>query len=1392
MMLMPADTADFHSQVLWWRGRHHESAFLDGGLHFWKPDADSPTDPWTTNFTASRPIPIPGVDVFCASHDQLAGDGGRIFVAGGTETGGGETGTNEARVFNSFTRTWETPYPPTMSARRWYPTATAMGDGRIFVASGSSHFNFHLYGGLRTGEEFPPVDRQLHRYQIVAPGGRDPAVQPLSDPLLWPPALEGHSATYQQFFNAAVYFGGITGGGSVSSDTWRFFRNESDLAGDYQYSFLKQSPATSPPARSQHSAVVADDRMLIVWGGRTVSGLLSQQSIWIYDVLPGDSILNWRRIDYSGGPSLRYGHGAFFDPSQNRMLTFGGSTSVSDGTLADAVVWAFNFTDANRTNGTWSQPQVVDALGDGNPPALAEFGMIVDPVQRPVDWCSATSALGWNAILFGGRRGPHSAPDYSNDLWMLWSWTTGPDAGKLEWQKVNASGAPAARARTGLGYDASTGRLFVMGGRNATGKLADVTRINVHPEIGHDPCPDRAWVVLDSTLTTPVEGHSVLIANRASFSRTPEVFGQNQWTALPTASRLQNWYPFQFLRPYPNQLGQRIFTAGPDDTAHTIVVIDGQALVGPTVTSADPLIGGSAVMYAPGQIMKCGTRDAPAANLSPSGEASPRTQTIDADATSLAWVERDALTIGRVNHNLTLLPSGDVLITGGTRFVNNAVATGLVHRPQVWSPATLTWGSLLDSTTVVRDYHNTALLMPDGRVLAGGGNTCVGNPACTNDRLLDVFSPPYLYSGNDQRPRRTILGTDGVISLDDVFTVVTDSVAVDTVVLMRAGMVTHGFDAGQRIIRPVKQACPECAGQSPPRSKFKLPVGLLGWVDPREVPPGFYQLFAIKNGVPSIGRWMWVLQQGVPKAGKNDVGDRIIPAKTTLSVIPKCHTGYPGFTWIARADDSTSYGTLKAFDIRQASNLCTGCWSQFNAAPPVANIPTPGPPGTVHEMTNLDLDIGYTYKFQMVSTDDRAGRTSPLSNVAAITVFGCEEGMSGGGGGGGGGSSARRDALATAVVREASTPLPEREVTTLPGSPDAAATEWLPFPFGPRLAGDRLQAYLRRGEVGRSQVSGVQLVAVDAPSGTPLLTPAGRPLAGTRVAALAAERADGSSVMAELASDENPFAGRPGDELLVRLPAAERPTPVVIRALGGQSPELADYGITVEVPDGAEWREVGRIVPRQQSSDLVVEGIAGDIIRLSFKHPHAVSRIERLMPAAEAPVVHRPAFAAASHSGLGALNAAAFAVEGGITVAARETLTVDFAGLPEPAAGVTRAWYLEVTARHEQPERRASTARSIPVAPATAFAFDRARPNPTTGRTTFEFATPVACDARLELFDLLGRRVAVAHDAPVGPGRHAIEWNGADASGARVRAGLYVCRLHAGAHWAEKKLLIVP
>ncbi len=63
-------------------------------------------------------------------------------------------------------------------------------------------------------------------------------------------------------------------------------------------------------------------------------------------------------------------------------------------------------------------------------------------------------------------------------------------------------------------------------------------------------------------------------------------------------------------------------------------------------------------------------------------------------------------------------------------------------------------------------------------------------------------------------------------------------------------------------------------------------------------------------------------------------------------------------------------------------------------------------------------------------------------------------------------------------------------------------------------------------------------------------------------------------------------------------------------------------------------------------------------------------------------------------------------------------------------------------------------------------------------------------DVRLELYDLLGRRVATLADRAFGAGAQAVPWDGRDASGARVRRGLYFVRMVTAAGASAAKLFV--
>ena len=85
-------------------------------------------DPWTGEFDA---IPT-GRNLFCAGHITLTD--GRLLVAGGHIQA--YEGTKDTNLFDPKIDTWTRG--PDMAVARWYPTATALPDGRVFVVSGDN------------------------------------------------------------------------------------------------------------------------------------------------------------------------------------------------------------------------------------------------------------------------------------------------------------------------------------------------------------------------------------------------------------------------------------------------------------------------------------------------------------------------------------------------------------------------------------------------------------------------------------------------------------------------------------------------------------------------------------------------------------------------------------------------------------------------------------------------------------------------------------------------------------------------------------------------------------------------------------------------------------------------------------------------------------------------------------------------------------------------------------------------------------------------------------------------------------------------------------------------------------------------------------------------------
>lgn len=78
-------------------------------------------------------------------------------------------------------------------------------------------------------------------------------------------------------------------------------------------------------------------------------------------------------------------------------------------------------------------------------------------------------------------------------------------------------------------------------------------------------------------------------------------------------------------------------------------------------------------------------------------------------------------------------------------------------------------------------------------------------------------------------------------------------------------------------------------------------------------------------------------------------------------------------------------------------------------------------------------------------------------------------------------------------------------------------------------------------------------------------------------------------------------------------------------------------------------------------------------------------------------------------------------------------------------------------------------------------------PNPFNPTTTVEFKLPIGADVKLNVYNLLGERVATIFNSYAQPGNYKATWNGLDMNGNQVPSGTYLFELDAGTYFHQVK-----
>jgi hypothetical protein len=228
----------------------------------------------------------------------------------------------------------------------------------------------------------------------------------------------------------------------------------------------------------------------------------------------------------------------------------------------------------------------------------------------------------------------------------------------------------------------------------------------------------------------------------------------------------------------------------------------------------------------------------------PGPHALQAVEVLDASAITQqpGWQRLSDMHHERTNVNAIFLADGTIFAVGGARGFkyNDPARLEPVYQAEIFEPSTNSW-STVGSMEVDRTYHSIAMLLPDGRVLVGGGEI---NPQAALHYSLEVFSPPYLFKGD--RPIIEDIG-DGRVGYGGQFFIQVDRPGdIAEVRLVSPAAITHHTDTGRAIDLPIVG-----------RGDYWLSVG--GPASGDVAPPGWYMLFAVDvAGVPSVGRYVYV------------------------------------------------------------------------------------------------------------------------------------------------------------------------------------------------------------------------------------------------------------------------------------------------------------------------------------------------------------------------------------------------------------------------------------------------------------------------------------------------------------------------------------------------------
>lgn len=346
-----------------------------------------------------------------------------------------------------------------------------------------------------------------------------------------------------------------------------------------------------------------------------------------------------------------------------------------------------------------------------------------------------------------------------------------------------------------------------------------------------------------------------------------------------------------------------------------------------------PAFSTNTVMFDAGRILKVGGSTWNTGGMAANGSA----YIIDTTQGAATVTKLPSMTYARGHHNSVVLPNGQVIVIGGQTRMEEFSDAYAVLAPELFDPSTNTF-TVMPSMSVARNYHSIAMLLPDGRVLAGGGGLC----ACAGDHPdVQILSPPYLFNADGSAaPRPVIAAAPTTLGYGTTASVTTNA-AVASFALVRLNATTHGVNNDQRRV--------SLSFTATDATHYQVAIP----TNPGILLPGKWMLFAMNAyGTPSMATMVTVSNTGAPsivnpgsiRATRGTALSVPVTASTPSGTLAMSASGLPDGLTINPANGTVS-GTPTAAG-RYLATLRGSNGSQtvttdvvFDVAEPVVNVP---------------------------------------------------------------------------------------------------------------------------------------------------------------------------------------------------------------------------------------------------------------------------------------------------------------------------------------------------------------------------------------------------------------------------------------------------------------------